>query len=195
VPGTVCIWNALTMAFYSRSLSPPGFAANVLLRWLLGPDRTEVRRYSLRVEASCVIAKPVRKLAVAIRIPRLFCTHFRPFRYCQRRKRILTPSVRTGFRMTNGGSRSHWMTADIIVTASPSSVSLTAASDRRECPCGTSSPRSLPLRRDEGTPSPRSLPLRRDEGTPSPRSLSPAGGTRESASHCFFFLLYSLFFS
>jgi hypothetical protein len=40
----VCLWSALTVVFYSRSLSPPGFAANVLLRCLLCPDRSVVRR-------------------------------------------------------------------------------------------------------------------------------------------------------
>jgi hypothetical protein len=39
----VCLWSALSVVCYSRSLSPPGFAANVLLRWLLCPDRSRVQ--------------------------------------------------------------------------------------------------------------------------------------------------------
>jgi hypothetical protein len=38
-----CLWNTLTIVFYSLGLSPPGFAENVRLPALLGPDRSEVR--------------------------------------------------------------------------------------------------------------------------------------------------------
>jgi hypothetical protein len=38
-----CLRNALTIVFYSLGLSPPGFAENVRLLALLGPDRSEVR--------------------------------------------------------------------------------------------------------------------------------------------------------
>jgi hypothetical protein len=38
-----CLWNTLTIVFYSLGLSPPGFAENVRLLALLGPDRSEVR--------------------------------------------------------------------------------------------------------------------------------------------------------
>jgi hypothetical protein len=37
-----CLWSALTIVFYSLGLSPPGFAENLLLLTLLGPDRSGV---------------------------------------------------------------------------------------------------------------------------------------------------------
>jgi hypothetical protein len=36
-----CLWNALTIVFYSLGLSPPGFAENVRLLTLLSPNRSE----------------------------------------------------------------------------------------------------------------------------------------------------------
>jgi hypothetical protein len=37
------LWSALTIVYYSLGLSPPGFAENVLLLTLFGPNRSGVR--------------------------------------------------------------------------------------------------------------------------------------------------------
>jgi hypothetical protein len=51
VSEAVCLGSAPRGVFYSLGLSPPGFAENVGLLTRLGPDRTGVRRYLLRVAA------------------------------------------------------------------------------------------------------------------------------------------------
>jgi hypothetical protein len=42
VSEVVCLWSTLRVVFYSLGLSPPGFAENVLMLWLLCPDRSGV---------------------------------------------------------------------------------------------------------------------------------------------------------
>jgi hypothetical protein len=37
------LWSALTIVYYSLGLSPPGFAENVLLLTLFGPNRSGLR--------------------------------------------------------------------------------------------------------------------------------------------------------
>jgi hypothetical protein len=71
VSETVCLWSALTVVCYSRSLSPPGFAANVLLRWLLGPDRSRVRCCRLRAGRglTCPTCPPIERVAKLAKLP------------------------------------------------------------------------------------------------------------------------------